>query len=104
MEVHPLSCIYGVGGNLRNYSLLLFSVGKLFDPCVLIKIYKLLSEVKWFQHVLPFLEVDAWPFLHFPAQPGQNIVATGLELSLALCSSKMSSLLYATKDHNTVKF
>ncbi len=51
--------------------------------------------------MLPPLEVDAGPFLHFPALPGQNAAATGLELSLALRSSEAPTPTYATNERDT---
>ncbi len=52
--------------------------------------------------MLPLLEVDAGSLPSFPALPGQNVAATGLELSLALCSSKGPLLSHATNKHNTM--
>ncbi len=50
--------------------------------------------------MLPPLEVDAGPFPRFPALPGQNAAATGLELSLALCSSKALTPTHATNERD----
>ncbi len=46
--------------------------------------------------MLPPLEVDAGPFPRFPALLGHNAAATGLELSLALRSSKVPTPTLAT--------
>ena len=50
--------------------------------------------------MLPPLEVDAGPFPRFPALPGQNAAATGLELSLALRSSEAPTPTHATNERD----
>jgi hypothetical protein len=58
--------------------------------------------VKYFPRVLPPLEVDAGPFPSFPALPGQNAAATGLDLSLALRSSEEPLPSHETDERDAV--
>ncbi len=48
----------------------------------------------------PPQEVDAGPFPHFPALPGQNAATIGLELSLALSSSEAPTPTHATNERD----
>jgi hypothetical protein len=56
--------------------------------------------VKFVPRVLPPLEIVAKPFPRYPALPGPNALATGLELSLALCSSEAPTSMHTTYYHD----
>ncbi len=56
--------------------------------------------MKYFPHVLPPLKIDTELFSRCPALLCQNSAATGLELSLALCSSKALLPSHATIKHD----